>query len=333
VARVCVTGGGGFVGSQVVRELLEAGHTVRTTVRDPTKTAIGLLGLSPALDIIAADLNQPDSFLRAFEDCDYVVHTASPYVLVVNDPRRDLIDPAVNGTLAVLQAATANPSIRRVVLTSSFAAVTDEPDGKFDESVWNERSSATRNPYYYSKAAAERAAWEFARSQTQFDLVVINPSLVLGPSLVSSLNTSAEILVGLMRGQYPGILDIDYAIVDVRDVARAHRLAMETPAASGRYLCTAEVWSQRRLVDWIRSADVGRGKLPRFSLDNPLGVALTRLAARFQPKGNRDYLLTHLGRHPEINTNKIRAELGLTFRPIEETLADSFADLQRWGHL
>lgn len=331
MARVCVTGGSGFIGSQVVRDLLQAGHEVRTTVRDPSRAPEGLVDLGP--DIVSADLGDPESFRPAFSGCEYVIHTASPYVLNVEDPQRDLIDPSVSGTLAVLNAAVANPSVKRVVLTSSFAAVTDEPDGTFDESMWNERSSVDRNPYYFSKTAAERTAWGFAGSQSQFNLVVINPSVVLGPSLVPSVNTSNSLLVGLLRGQYPGILDLDYAMVDVRDVAKAHRLAMETPTASGRYLCTAEVWSQRRLVDWIRGANLGLGKPPRIGFDNPLGRFITRSAARFQPPGSRDYLLTHLGRHPRVNTEKIRTELGMTFRPAGETLIDTFADLHRWGHL
>lgn len=331
MARVCVTGGSGFIGSQVVRDLLQAGHEVRTTVRDPSRAPEGLVDLGP--DIVSADLGDPESFRPAFSGCEYVIHTASPYVLNVEDPQRDLIDPSVSGTLAVLNAAVANPSVKRVVLTSSFAAVTEEPEGTFDERMWNERSSVDRNPYYFSKTAAERSAWGFARSQSQFNLVVINPSVVLGPSLVPSVNTSNSLLVGLLRGQYPGILDLDYAIVDVRDVAKAHRLAMESPTASGRYLCTAEVWSQRRLVDWIRGANLGLGKPPRMGLDNPLGRFITRSAARFQTPGSRDYLLTHLGRHPRVNTEKIRTELGMTFRPAGETLIDTFADLHRWGHL
>ncbi|MGH8958503.1 MAG: NAD-dependent epimerase/dehydratase family protein [Acidimicrobiia bacterium] len=333
MALVCVTGGGGFIGSQVIRELLEAGHRVRTTVRNPAKAPAGLVELSPRIDIVAADLGEPESFRPAFSGCEFVIHTASPYVLNVDDPQRDLIDPAVNGTLAVLNAAGATPSIKRLVLTSSFAAITDEPDGEFDENKWNQRSAVDRNPYYFSKAASERTAWGFARSQSHFDLVVINPSVVLGPSLVPALNTSSSTLVGLLRGQYPGILDLDYAIVDVRDVAKAHRLAMETPSASGRYLCAAEVWSQRRLVDWIRGADLGLGKPPRIALDNSLGRFLTKAAARFQPPGNRDYVRTHIGRHPRINTEKIRTELGMSFRPVGETLIDTFLDLKRWGHL
>lgn len=202
-----------------------------------------------SLDVewVAADLNAPESFVAALRDCDYVIHTANPYVLTVEDPQRDLVDPAVSGTLAVLEAALAN-SVQRAVLTSSFAAVSDEPAGVFTEADWNTKSSVTRNPYYYSKAAAEKAAWDFAAAHQVFEMVVINPSYVLGPLLVPGLNVTSRALVGLVSGLFPAVLDLDYPIVDVRDVARAHRLAMKTPEAHGRYLCAAEpgrnaVWS------------------------------------------------------------------------------------------
>ncbi|MGI8516833.1 MAG: NAD-dependent epimerase/dehydratase family protein [Acidimicrobiia bacterium] len=330
MALVCVTGGSGFVGSQVASDLLDAGHQVRATTRDLASAKVQLGSLK--IEWATADLNAPDSFVSALKDCDYVIHTASPFVLTVEDPQRDLVDPAVNGTLAVLEAALAN-SVQRVVLTSSFAAVSDEPDGVFTETEWNTKSSLTRNPYYYAKAAAEKAAWDFAAAHQGFELVVINPTYVLGPSLVPSLNETSRTLVGLVSGMFPGVLNIDYPFVDVRDVARAHRLAMETPEAHGRYLCGAETWSQRRVVDWIKGANLGFGKPPRLHMDNPVGTALAKVAARFQASGDRDYIHTHIGRHPRIDTTKIRTELGMSFRPLGETLIDSYRDLEKWGHL
>jgi len=223
--------------------------------------------------------------------------------------------------------------VRRVVLTSSLAAVTDEPEGTFTEADWNTRSSSTRNPYYFSKAEAERAAWEFAAARPGFDLVVVNPSVVLGPSLIPELNESGRTLTGLVSGLFPAVLDLDYPIVDVRDVARAHRLAMETPAAHGRYLCTAETWSQRRMVDWLKGADLGLGRPPRFYLDNGFGTVLAKLAARFQGAGERDYIANTIGRRTRVDTTKIRTELGMMFRPVGETLIDAYRDLEMWGHL
>jgi dihydroflavonol-4-reductase len=281
---------------------------------------------------VTADLHSKASFDEAFAGCDFVVHTASPYVLTVEDPQRDLVEPAVRGTLAVLNAALA-AGVNRVVVTSSLAAVTDEPDGNLTEADWNTKSSLTRNPYYFSKTEAERAAWELAKDNPKLDLVVINPSFVVGPSLIPVLNETSRALVGLVTGMFPAVLDLPYPFVDVRDVALAHRLAIEVPEAHGRYLCTAETWQQRRLVDWIKGANLGLGNPPRLYLDNRFGSALAKIAARFQKSGDRDYVLTNIGRHPRIDTTKIRTELGMSFRPVGETLIDSYRDFEKWGHV
>jgi dihydroflavonol-4-reductase len=335
---VLVTGASGFIGSQIVRELLEHGYRVRGTARSPAEVLeqghlSTLPGASERLALIAADLNRAGSFDQAASGCQFVMHTASPYVITVDDPKRDLLDPAVNGTRSVLAAARAAGTVRRVVVTSSFAAVTDEPGGSYNEEVWNEASSLQRNPYYYSKTMAERAAWEIAGRQPGFDVISMNPALVIGPSLVPAINESNQVLADLTKGRYPGILSLAYGLVDVRDVATAHRLAMETPGASGRYLCIAGVWTMRQIVELARSSDLGLRGLPSISLDNAFGTGLVKLAARFQSPGARTYLQTHLGRLPTIDTTKIRDELGVTFRPLQETLADAYRDLRRWGHV
>jgi dihydroflavonol-4-reductase len=331
---VCVTGVSGFVGSQTAAELLAAGYRVRGTARDPERSrSEGLLAdVSGAerLELVAADLLQPESFTDCVAGCEYVVHTASPYALQVDDPQRDLVDPAVNGTTAVLQASLA-AGVKRVVITSSLAAVTDQPDGRvLTEADWNEASTLTRNPYYYSKTLAERAAHEFGRANP-IEVVVVNPGPVFGPSLVPSLNETNRVLTGLADGTFPAVLALQYLAVDVRDVAVAHRLAMETPGASGRYLCAAGVRTLREIRDQM--AAQGVSKVPRMSLDRGVGVPISKLVARFQPAAIRQYLLTNLGGEFRIDTSKIRTELGMTFRPLDETIADTVADLRRWGHL
>jgi len=334
---VVVTGASGFVGSQIVRELLEHGYRVRGTVRSPARvTDEGHLSSMPGaerLELVAADLNQPGAFDQAMDGAERVVHTASPYVVSVDDPQRDLVDPALNGTRSVLESAAASGTVRRIVITSSFAAVTDEPDGTYDEHDWNESSSLRRNPYYYAKVLAERAAWDFAASHSGIRVVSINPTLVIGTSLVPSLNESNRVLLGYTNGQYPGILSLRYGLVDVRDVATAHRLAIETDGASGRYLCTAGVWSMREIVEVARTSDLGLAHLPSIPLDNPLGDLLVKAAAAFQHSGARAYLRTNIGRRFEIDTSKIRSELGMTFRPVEQAIIDTFHDLRRWGHI
>jgi dihydroflavonol-4-reductase len=268
--------------------------------------------------------------------CAAVFHTASPYIIQVDDPQRDLVDPAVNGTLGVLRACAAAPDVARVVLTSSMAAVTDEPDAGrvLTEADWNERSTLTRNPYYLSKTLAERAAWEFVRERTPaWDLVAINPFLVIGPSLSRALNPSNKVLADLLRGVYPGVMRLTWGFVDVRDVAEAHVRAMDAAAAAGRYLCAAETLSMRELVALMRGLGFGGYKLPRLSLDHGVGDVAIRLASYLQPKGVGQYLRTHIGRVPRFDHSKIERDLGMRFRPVEQSIADTLQDLVRWGHI
>ncbi|MGL5139497.1 MAG: NAD-dependent epimerase/dehydratase family protein, partial [Beijerinckiaceae bacterium] len=253
--KVAVTGITGFIASHAVSQLLARGYEIAGTARSVAAARsnprlMGLPGAAERLSLHEADLLLADGFDTAFAGAGTVFHMASPYSLEAKDAQRDLVDPAVKGTVHVLEACRRTPSVRRVVLTSSMAAVTDEPDGRvLTEADWNTQSSLTRNPYYFAKSEAERAAWAFMeREKPAFDLVVINPFLVIGPSLVPGLNTSNQIIVEALTGVFPAILQLTWGMVDVRDVALAHVLAAETPGASGRYLCAAESVSMRRLL-------------------------------------------------------------------------------------
>jgi dihydroflavonol-4-reductase len=340
-APVCVTGATGFVAGAIVEELLGNGYLIRGTTRDPERAwrdrhVTGLPGADEQLDLVAADLMTPGSFDNAVAGCEYVIHTASPYVTDVADPQRDLVDPAVKGTLSVLEACRVAGGVKRVVLTSSLAAITDQPDGRvLSESDWNTRSTLKRNAYYLSKAEAERAAWRFMEdAKPDFDLVVLNPPFVMGPSLIPGLNTSARALTGLTNGVLAVIVDIQWPIVDVRDLAIAHRLAIEVPTASGRYLTAAGVRSMREVVELLRTNGWGqRYRLPTNSFDNAVGSALVRFAANFQKAGTGSYLKTHVGGRFNIDTSKVRQELGIAFQSPDQTVLDAMTDLERWGHL
>jgi dihydroflavonol-4-reductase len=337
MVSVLVTGATGFVASHTIAELLQRGYEVRGTVRSRERAlreaALARLPGAERLSLVEANLLDPASFAKPAEGCAAVFHIASPYAIDVKDPQRDLVDPAVKGTEAVLSAA-ARAGVRRVVLTSSLAAVTDEPPGRaLSEADWNEKSSLTRNPYYFSKVRAERAAWDFmAREKPGFDLVVINPAVVVGPSYTRALNESNKLLADMTKGVFPGVLDLTWGFVEVRDVARAHVQALETPAAAGRYICSGDVLTMRETVAALRAALPG-AKLPRLPLDNFLGTALAKLLSHTQPAGVGAYLRANLGRKLAYDTAKIRRDLGMSFRPATAAIADAAADLVKWGHI
>lgn len=335
-----MSGATGFVASHVVKELLAAGHRVRGTVRrtDPeaAKHLRELPGAAERLELVRADLMDPKSFDKAVEGCRAVLHTASPYVLDAVDPQRDLVDPAVKGTVSVLESCARAAGIERVVVTSSMAAVTDQPDEDvvLTEEHWNEKSSLTRNPYYYSKTLAERAAWTFVEEKKpSWDLVVINPFLVIGPSLGPGVNTSNQIFVDLLTGKYPGIVRLTWGVVDVRDVALAHVRATTLKNASGRYLCANATVTMREVVELLARSGYDKHKLPRRRLDSSMGDFMVRLGSRFQPKGVGQYLRTHIGRVPRFDNAKIRRDLGIEFRPVDQSILETVADLVRWGHV
>jgi dihydroflavonol-4-reductase len=257
-------------------------------------------------------------------------------VLNVSDPQRDLIDPAVKGTISVLEAAARSHSVARVVLTSSFAAIQGPPEGRvFTEADWNTEASIDFQPYNYSKTLAERTAWDFVDQRSPaFKLVVINPTGVIGPSLIPVVNETHGFFVGLTDGSQPVVIELRFPFVDVRDVALTHILAMETPAAHGRYITSAGVTGPQRVYEIAREMGLDQTyDLPRLRLTGPIGAAIARMAIPFQPKGTRDFLRAALGRTFVLDTTRARSELGVEFRDLDETIRDTWLDLDRWGHL
>lgn len=338
---VLVTGANGFIASHIVASLLAVGARVRGTVRDLARRPayehlLGLPGAADRLELVEAHLLVPGAFDTAVAGVSGVIHTASPYVLTVADPQRDLVDPAVNGTLNVLRAASSSPSVRRVVVTSSGAAVVDEPvtGHVYTEADWNTRSTLARNPYYFSKTAAERAAWAFVAAEgPAFDLVAVNPFSVVGPALGPGMNTSVASIYHLMAGSFPALFRLGWAFVDVRDVADAHIRALTTPSASGRYLCAAQVLTMREAAAILGRVAGPGNRVPRLGLEHRLGTLLATLAIRRQPPGERSYFQTHLGRDLAVDASRIQRELGVTFRPVAETLLDTVADLRARGQM
>jgi dihydroflavonol-4-reductase len=335
----CVTGATGFIAGHLTERLMARGHTVRGTVRDVDSLDADMLRRLPhggeRLDLVKADLLEPGSFDAAAVGCDTVFHVASPFVFSATDPARDLVAPAVEGTLNVLEACLSSPTVKRVVLTSSIAAIVGRADGRsLNEDDWNRFSTLTNNPYYFAKTQAEQTAWRFMEDvQPRFDLVVVNPGQVLGPSHRQSVGTSIAVVRDLMTGKIPAIVDLDVAYVDVRDVADAHILASEAPLAHGRYLTVAGVMTTRQFVETIKTLGYTDYQFPKMYLDTPMGRPIARIAISAQPKGLRQYLRAFIGRRVVVDNSKIRNDLGIEFRPVEDTIRDTVEDLIANRHI
>jgi dihydroflavonol-4-reductase len=244
---VLVTGGSGFIGSYCILDLLRAGYRVRTTVRSPEREATvrELLGAETAeeLSFATADLTADAGWADAVSGCDFVLHVASPFPLGPPKHEDDLIVPAREGALRVLAAAR-DARVKRVVMTSSFAAIgygVPLPDRPFTEEDWSNPDGEGVSAYAKSKTLAERAAWDFITGEgSGLELSVVNPTGVMGPVLGSDFSTSIQLIKRLIDGAMPGLPQVSFGIVDVRDVADLHRRAMTEPAAAGeRFLAAA----------------------------------------------------------------------------------------------
>jgi len=346
---VCVTGASGFIGAHLVRALLEAGHTVVGTVRDAdndAKTAHlrSLPGADERLRLVSADLlAPPGAFDKAVAGCTYVLHSASPYAFSVKDPQADLVDPAVKGTHSVLHscAVAGPPTLKRLVLTSSVAAITDEGDGGrvFTGADWNEKSSLKRLPYYFSKVQAERAAHAFVAADSgTWDLVVINPSAVIGPALSAKpINTSVDsFVVAPCNGNLPLIPDLTLGYVDVRDVADAHVAAMTTGTPSSRYICSAAAVPLADIVGQLEASGCTRErgfKLPRINATGGVVGGLLKGIASIVP-GDVGYMMTALLGNPALyDATPSKKELGISYRDWRTTVTDTVRSQAKWGNV
>ncbi|MEM7800751.1 MAG: NAD-dependent epimerase/dehydratase family protein, partial [Chloroflexota bacterium] len=248
---VMITGATGYVAGWIVKRLLEEGLTIHAPVRDPNnpdklKYLNELASALPGdINFFQADLLEEGSYAEAMAGCQIVFHTASPFSFNIDDPQKQLVEPALRGTKNILAEANRTESVYRVVLTSSVVAIysdaidlNETPNGIFDESNWNKHSSLSHNAYAYSKTLAERAAWELCEAQSRWDLVTVNPSFVLGPG-INPFGTSASfnIIKSMGDGTYQtGTLNLPMGTVDVREVAEAHIAAAFIPEAQGRHI-------------------------------------------------------------------------------------------------
>ena len=336
---VLVTGANGYVAGWLVKRLLEQGKTVHAAVRDPsnkekTKYLEALAeSSSGTLRFFKSDLLQKGSYGEAMKGCELVFHTASPFVMSVGDPQKDLVEPAVAGTENVLSQATATESVKRVVLTSSCASIygdcsdlADTPNGVFTEEVWNTSSSLEHQPYSYSKTMAERKAWEMVKSQNKWDLVVINPSFVLGPAInPKASSTSLSIMKQFGDGTMKmGAPRFGVGVVDVRDVAEAHLTAGFKAEAQGRYITHAHDSNFYEIGKCLSDKYGDKYPCPKKAMPKWLvwavGPFFDKSMTRAMVSKNVDWPF-------KADNSKSEKELGVNYRPLEPTLHEMFQQL------
>ena len=338
-----VTGATGYVAGWLVKMLLEEGLTVHACVRDPDdrqkrQYLDQLAAKAPGkIRYFKADLMLPGSYQAGMAGCQVVFHTASPFKLDVKDAQKELIGPALLGTRNVLQSVDQTLSVKRVVLTSSCAAIYGDnadleftPGRTFTEAIWNTSSSLRHQPYSFSKTLAEKAAWAMASAQKRWDLVTINPSLVIGSGINPDASSeSFKIVTHMGDGTLKaGVPDIGIGAVDVRDVADAHFRAAFTPDASGRYIVSGHNTSLAAMASTLLAQYGNDFPIPRRMLPK----WLVWLVGPMTNKSLTRKMVSRNVNLPWIADNRrSRDELGVQYTPLGESMNDFFKQLVESG--
>lgn len=328
---VLVTGATGYVAGRIVERLLKDGIVVHAAVRAPeNKEKIAHLvalaeKMKGTIKYFKADLLQEGSYDAAMKGCELVYHTASPFFIGSKNPEEELIKPAKQGTKNVLESANRTDSVKRVVLTSSCAAIYGDPidilnypNQEMTEEQWNATSTVSHQAYSYSKTLAEKLAWEISKSQDQWDLVVINPSFVLGPGInPHAKSESYSIVKQMANGDFKmGAPNMNIGCVDVRDLAEAHFTAGFTPEAEGRHIVSGINTSFLALGQMVKknfpNYKIGSRTLPKF---------LVWLMAPSIGMTRKEVSKT-VGYPWKANNSKSVEKLGMTYRPIETTMVE-----------
>ena len=334
---VMVTGATGYVAGWIIKKLLDEGIAVHATVRNPAnkQSLIFLDDLAEkakgTIRYFKADLLTEGAFDEAMAGCELVFHTASPFTSKIKDPQKDLVDPALKGTRNVLASAGRSVSVKRIVLTSSCAAIIgdakdclDYPGGIATEAQWNTTSTVGHQAYSYSKTVAEQAAWEMVKEQNRWDLVVINPSCVIGPGINPDATSESFSLVrqlgdGSMKS---GVPSFSIGVVDVRDLAEAQFRAAFLPEAQGRHIISAENTDFLTLSGYLQQKFGKAYPFPTKILPKFLIWMIAPMAGF-----KRKMIRLNVGYPWRVDNTKSIRSLGMKYRPVETSVVDFFQQM------
>ncbi len=317
MAKVLITGASGFIAKHIVRELLDAGHSVCASIRSGKRKAeLEALFPDAALEFAMLDLTKDEGWDGALGGVDVLMHTASPFPNgVPNDPL-EIIRPAVDGTLRALKAATA-AGVSRVILTSSCAAIYKDsskpPMQRSTVANWTDADASYVTAYEASKTLAERAAWDYA-AEHGLRLTTINPGAVFGPAMDPHYGTSLELVGQILNGDFPMLPNINMPVVDVRDVARMHVGALENDETVGeRFAANAGALTMVELASALKQQFPDRKISTRQAPDLVL-----KLVGKFDKTVGQ--VVGNLGRNSDVEASNAERVMGFTYIPSTDAL-------------